>query len=282
MQHIEEIVRSQPEVENTSRRTGLQLGLAAVTEANRGDFTVKLKSDRKRDIDEVISDIRSEIEQTEPATKVEFVQVLQDMIGDLTSQPEPIVIKLFAQDPKLLANTSPRVADAIRNIHGVVDVLDGIENTISGPATTFQIDPAVAARAGFTPEEIAVDAAAILEGEPASTPVVVNDRAYTIRVRFPEQARATLDRMSNTLLTSATGRTATLGSLATVSSDPGQTEIRRENLQRLAEVTGRFEGVDLGSGITAEVYYAKALRHISVGTALEDRGIYFRLTAKVY
>ena len=38
----------------------------------------------------------------------------------------------------------------------------------------------------------------------------------------------------------------------------------------------------IGSGITAEVYYAKALRHISVGTALEDRGIYFRLTAKVF
>jgi CzcA family heavy metal efflux pump len=251
LQHIEEIVRSQPEVENTSRRTGLQLGLAAVTEANRGDFTVKLKSDRKRDIDEIISDIRSEIEQTEPAAKVEFVQVLQDMIGDLTSQPEPIVIKLFSQDPKLLANTAPRVADSIQKVHGVVDVLDGIENTISGPATTFQINPAVAARAGFTPEEVAVDASAILEGEPASTPVIVNDRAYTIRVRFPDQSRATLERMSNTLLTSATGRTATLGSLATVSSDPGQTEIRRENLQRLVEVTGRFEGVDLGSGISA-------------------------------
>ena len=251
LQHIEEIVRSQPEVESTSRRTGLQLGLAAVTEANRGDFSVKLKSDRKRDIDQVISDIRSEIEQTEPAAKVEFIQVLQDMIGDLTSQPEPIVIKLFSQDPKLLANTAPRVADAIQKVHGVVDVLDGIENTISGPATTFQINPAVAARAGFTPEEVAVDASAILEGEPASTPVVVNDRAYTIRVRFPEQSRATLDRMSNTLLTSASGRTATLGSLATVTSDPGQTEIRRENLQRLVEVTGRFEGVDLGSGISA-------------------------------
>jgi multidrug efflux pump subunit AcrB len=251
LQHIEEIVRSQPEVENTSRRTGLQLGLAAVTEANRGDFTVKLKRDRKRDIDEIISDIRSEIEQTEPATKVEFVQVLQDMIGDLTSQPEPIVIKLFSQDPKLLADTAPRVADAIQKVHGVVDVLNGIENTISGPATTFQINPAVAARAGFTPEEVAVDASAILEGEPAALPVVVNDRAYTIRVRFPEASRSTLERMSNTLLTSATGRTATLGSLSTVSTDPGQTEIRRENLQRLVEVTGRFEGVDLGSGITA-------------------------------
>src|SRR5947207_12537320 len=106
LQHIEEIVRSQPEVENTSRRTGLQLGLAAVTEANRGDFTVKLKRDRKRGIDEVISGVRSEIEQTEPAAKVEFVQVLHDLIGDLTSQPEPIVIKLFSQDPKLLPNTT--------------------------------------------------------------------------------------------------------------------------------------------------------------------------------
>src|SRR6516164_4943623 len=92
--HIEQIVRSMPEVENTSRRTGLQLGLAAVTEANRGDFTVKLKKDRKRDIDEIISDIRAEIKRTEPGADVEFVQVLQDMIGDLTSQPEPIVIKL--------------------------------------------------------------------------------------------------------------------------------------------------------------------------------------------
>jgi multidrug efflux pump subunit AcrB len=273
LQHIEEIVRSQPEVESTSRRTGLQLGLAAVTEANRGDFTVKLKSNRKRDIDDIISDIRAEIEHTEPATKVEFVQVLQDMIGDLTSQPEPIVIKLFSQDPKLLANTAPRVADAIQKIHGVVDVLDGIENTISGPATTFQINPAVAARAGFTPEEIAVDAAAILEGEPATTPVVVNDRAYTIRVRFPEQSRATLERMSNTLLTSATGRTATLGSLATVTTDPGQTEIRRENLQRLVEVTGRFEGVDLGSGITA-VKKAVDDLHLPASIRVEYGGTY--------
>jgi CzcA family heavy metal efflux pump len=277
LQHIEEIVRSQPEVENTSRRTGLQLGLAAVTEANRGDFTVKLKRDRKRDIDEIIADIRSEIEQTEPATKVEFVQVLQDMIGDLTSQPEPIVIKLFSQDPKLLAQTAPRVGDAIQKVHGVVDVLDGIENTISGPATTFQINPAVAARAGFTPEEVAVDAAAILEGEPAATPVVVNDRAYTIRVRFPEQSRSTLDRMSNTLLASATGRTATLGSLATVGMDPGQTEIRRENLQRLVEVTGRFEGVDLGSGITAvkkavdDLHLPSSIRVAYGGTYEEQR-----------
>ncbi len=249
--HIEKIIRSMPEVENTSRRTGLQLGLAAVTEANRGDFTVKLKKDRSRSIYEIMDDVRTEIKKTEPGADVEFVQVLQDMIGDLTSAPEPVVIKLFSPDAKLLNATAPHVADAIGKIPHVVDVLDGIENTISGPAVTYQVDPLIAARAGFTPEEVATDAAAVLEGEPAATPVVLNDRAYTIRVRFPEQNRASLDRMSNTLLTSATGRTATLGSLAEVTMEPGQTEIRRENLQRLVEVTGRFEGIGLGSGMAA-------------------------------
>jgi CzcA family heavy metal efflux pump len=275
LQHIEEIIRSMPEVVNTSRRTGLQLGLAAVTEANRGDFTVKLKprKDRKRDIDEIISDVRGEIRKTEPAADVEFIQVLQDMIGDLTSQPEPVVIKLFSTDARLLNVTAPRVADAIQKIPHVVDVLDGIENTVSGPAVTYQVDPVIAARAGFTPEEIATDAAAVLEGEPAVNPVIINDRAYTIRVRFPAGNRASLDRMSNTLLTSSTGHTATLGSLSTVVDDPGQTEIRRENLQRLVEVTGRFEGVDLGTGMES-VKNAVADLHLPSSIHVEYGGLY--------
>ncbi len=277
--HIEEILKSTPEVENTSRRTGMQLGLAAVTEANNGDFTVRLKRDRKRDIDDIIEDIRSEIESTEPATKVEFVQLLQDMIGDLTSAPEPVVIKLFSQDGKLLNETAPRVADALDkikiggNAHPVVDVLNGVENTISGPAVTYQVNPLIAARAGFTPEEVAVNASAVLEGEPAATPVILNDRAYTVRVRFPEQNRSSLDSMSNALLTSSTGRTATLGSLATLSMDPGQTEIRRENLQRLVQVTGRFEGVDLGTGIAAVQKTVNNL-HLPSSIRVEYGGLY--------
>jgi len=279
--HLEEIIRSQPEVENTSRRTGLQLGLAAVTEANRGDFTVKLKKDRKRGIDEIISDIRAEIKKTEPGADVEFVQVLQDMIGDLTSQPEPVVIKLFSSDAKLLSSSATRVTEAIKKDQHVVDVLDGIENTISGPAVTYKVDPVVAARSGFTPEEIAVDAAAVLEGEPASTPVVLNDRVYTIRVRFPDQSRASLDRMSNTLLTSSTGKTATLGSLATMTADPGQTEIRRENLQRLVQVTARFEGVDLGNGIQSikkavESLHLPSSIHVEYGGVYEEQQKSFR------
>src|SRR5258708_9626852 len=159
------------------------------------------------------------------------------MIGDLSNEPEPVVIKLYSEDPQLLLQAAPRVANAIGKVPGVVDVLDGVENTISGPASTFQINPATAARSGFTPEEIAVDSSALLEGEPAATPVVLNDRVYPIRIRFPEASRSSLDQMMNTPLLSSTGKTATLGALASLSSDPAQTEIRPENLQRLMQAT---------------------------------------------
>ena len=58
----------------------------------------------------------------------------------------------------MLTQLGPRVGDAIGKIDGVVDVQNGIENTISGPATNFQVDPVVAARLGFTPPEVSEDA----------------------------------------------------------------------------------------------------------------------------
>jgi CzcA family heavy metal efflux pump len=247
---VEEILKKTPEVASTSRRTGLQLGLAAVTEANTGDFSVKLTSDRKRGIEEIISEIRGKVTDEFPQLDVEFIQVLQDMIGDLTNSPEPIEIKLFSQDPLLLAEWAPKVGDKIKKIKGVTDVKNGIENTVSGSAIVMNVDPAIAARAGFTPQEIDQDASAILQGEPATTPMVVNDRAYTMRVRFPESTRTSLDQIRSTIITSSsTGKTATLGSLADFKTEPGQTEIIRENLQRRVAVTGRFEGISLGQGM---------------------------------
>ena len=273
IRHLEQILREVPEIESTSRRTGLELGLAAVTEANRGDILAKLKRKRSRDIEDIVTELRDQIAREEPSVRVEFVQVLQDMIGDLTSAPEPVQIKLFSEDPGQLDQWAPKIADAIGKVDGVVDVLNGIENTISGPAVTFQVDPSVAARAGFSAEEAALDASAILEGEPAPTPIVVNGRAYTLRVRFPIQNRASLEAMRDTLLVSSTGHTATLGSLATIVESPGQTEIRRENLQRDVAITARLEGRGLGSGM-AEVQKVVNGLHIPSGIRIEYGGQY--------
>src|SRR5258708_306083 len=167
---------------------------------------------------------------------------------------------LFSTDPKLLAEWAPKIADRIKKITEVKDVKDGIENTISGSAIVMNVDPVAAARVGFTPQEIELDASAILQGEPSTTPVVVNDRAYTIRVRFPDTTRASLEQIRNTMITSSsTGKSATLGSLAKFQDEGGQTEIIRENLERRVAVTGRFEGVSLGQGIATVQQAVKEL-----------------------
>ncbi len=249
LDHVEQILHDQPEVESTSRRTGLQMGLAAVTEANTGDFTVKLKAKRSRPIDDIMEDARSEIKRTEPELDVEFIQVLQDMIGDLSNSPEPIQIKVFSPDEGLLTQLGPRIGDAIGKIPGVVDVKNGIDDTISGPATSFEVNPVFAARFGFTPTEAAEDATSILDGLPANDPLIANGHPYTIRVRLGPEHRSSLDAIENTVFNSATGHTATLGSIATIQQLPPQNEIRRENLQRMVSVSGRLEGSDLGTAM---------------------------------
>jgi len=273
LEHVERILHSIPEVESTSRRTGLQMGLAAVTEANTGDITVKLKSKRDRGIDEVISDARAQIKKTEPQLDVEFTQVLQDMIGDLSNAPEPIQIKVFANDPELLANLGPRIGDAISKIGGVVDVENGIDNTISGPATDFRIDPTVAGRMGFTPTEVAEDATSILDGVTTTDPLIANGRPYTVRVRLGPETRQSLDTIENTVFNSSTGKLATLGSLAQITQLPPQNEIKQENLQQLITVTARLGGSDLGTAI-AKVQRTVAAMRLPPTVRIEYGGTY--------
>jgi CzcA family heavy metal efflux pump len=273
LDHVERILHSIPEVENTSRRTGLQLGYAAVTEANTGDFTIKLKASRSRSVWEVMDEARRRIKTTEPELDIELTQILQDNINDLSNAPEPIQVKIFSNDEVLLTQLGPRVGDAIAKIPGVVDVENGVENTISGPATNFQIDPSVASRLGFTPQEVSLDATSILDGIPVSAPLIANGRQYTIRVRMGDETRASLDTIRNTVFSSSSGHTATLGSLADVQQLPPQNEIRRENLQRHIVVTADLEGSDLGTAIS-KVKQTVAALHLPSSVRVEYGGTY--------
>ena len=167
----------------------------------------------------------------------------------------------------------PRVGEAIGKIPGVVDVQNGIENTISGPATNFQVNPVVAARLGFTPTEVAEDATSILDGVTPTDPLISNGRPYTIRVRLGGETRTSLEAIQNTVFNSSTGHIATLGSLADIVQLPPQNEIRRENLQRLVVVTGRLEGSDLGSAM-AKVRQTVDGLHLPVSVRVEYGGTY--------
>ena len=243
--HVEEMLKKTPEVESYSRRTGLEMGLF-VTEPNRGDFAVKLKSDHKRSTEEVIAALREQIAESEPALDIEFVGIVPDVIGDLEGNPEPIEVKLFSEDASALQTKADEVETAIKKVPGVVDTKNGV--VISGPAVTFNIDPARASQFGVTAQDVATTITTAMSGDAASS-ILQQDRLIKIRVIFPADVRSSLEKVKALQVRSSSGQLFRLDQVSDIDIDKGQAEIERENLRQMIAVTGRLEGSDLGTAI---------------------------------
>src|ERR1051326_5187620 len=270
LHHVEELLMKTPEIESYSRRTGLELGLF-VTEPNRGDFAVKLKPGHKRETEEVKNELRKEIEESEPALEIEFVDILPDMIGDLTSSPEPIEIKLFSEDAAALQDKADEVEAAIKKVPGVVDTKNGV--VVSGPAVTFNIDSQRAARFGVTAKDIADTVETAMTGNAASQ-ILQQDRLIKVRVIFPADVRTSLDKVRALQVRSATGSLFRIDQVADIDYDKGQAEIGRENLRQNVAVTGRLEGRDLGTAVNEiKTIFPREVK-LPPGMSIEYGGLY--------
>ncbi len=270
LRHVEEMLLKTPEVESYSRRTGLEMGLF-VTEPNTGDFAVKLKPGHKRATAEVISDLREQIEEAEPALEVEFVGIVPDVIGDLQGNPEPIEVKLFSEDAAALQSKADEVETAIKKVPGVVDTFNGI--TISGPAITFKVDPLRASQFGVTANDVASTITTAMSGEAASS-ILQNDRLITVRVIFPADVRTSLDKVKALQVRSTAGQLFRLDQVADVEYEDGQAEVERENLRQMVAVTGRLEGHDLGGAISQIKSQLVKDVKLAPGMTVEYGGLY--------
>jgi CzcA family heavy metal efflux pump len=245
LMHVERILMSVPEVESYSRRTGTELGFF-ITEPNSGDFCVKLKDHRSRGIDEVIADVRQQVESSEPALQIEFGQLMMDVIGDLVNGPRPIEIKLFADNTPVLQKKAREVANLLETVPGVVDVFDGI--VISGPSLVVRVDPLKAAKAGFDATAVQGELEAIMAGR-AGSMIQKGEKLLAVRVRYPDAYRRDMDVIERLKLTNADGVAVPLADIATFEKTGGEAELNREGLRQLVSVTARIEGRDLGHTI---------------------------------
>ncbi|MBV9242379.1 MAG: efflux RND transporter permease subunit, partial [Acidobacteria bacterium] len=270
LNNVEEMIKATPEVESYSRRTGLQLGLS-ITEPNRGDFLVKLKSNHARSTDAVIDDLRDQIQTAQPTLDIEFVGILSDLIGDLTSSPEPIQIVLYSDDKAALSAKAEEVEAAIQKVDGIVDTNSGV--IVSGPAVTFKIDPQAAAKMGVTANDIASAVETVMSGTVVST-VISRGRPLVARVTFPKETANSVEALKSLPMRSSNGSTFRLDQVATIAYDKGQTEIDREGLRQNVAVTARISGSDLGSEVTAvKAKLAKDVK-FPAGMTVEYAGLY--------
>ena len=266
---VDAVLRATPEVANFARRTGAELGFF-LTESNRGDYSVRLHTSRGRDSEAVIEDVRQRIEAQVPGLRVEFVQVLQDMIGDLSGNPSPIEIKLFGDDPAVLRALAPQVRERIASIPGVVDSFDGV--TAIGPTYDVDVDARRAALAGL-------DAASVQKWlQTAITGTVVGqvlegDRAVPLRVRYPAALQEHLRTLDELTMTTPDGGLAPLSSFARLRPGPVEVQHERENLRPVVRVTARLEGRDLGS-TTDAVHRRLADLALPASVSLQYGGLY--------
>ena len=269
LRQVEAIIRQTPEVRSYSRRTGLQLG-GGLTEADEGDFFIRLKGGRRRNIDAVMSDIANKVQTQVPGLQIETAQLMEDLIGDLTAVPQPIEVKLFGDDPAQLAEAAKNVADAISKIQGVVEVNNGLR--VSGDAIAITVDRGAASMFGLDPAAIATQLQAQVGGTIA-THVISGEQTINVRVRAPQDLRSRAAYVAALPLRSADGRTTTVGSIARISILAGQRQITREDLAPFIPVTARLEGKDLGSGIRDVRSMVNSL-HLPSSIRVEYGGLY--------
>jgi CzcA family heavy metal efflux pump len=267
---LERVVADTPEVASYSRRTGSELGLFA-TAQNTGDILVRLKprSARSRSSEDVIGDVRERAHEAAPLVDLEFIQLLQDMLGDLEGNAEPIEVKIFGDDPDRLAELAGPVEDMMNKVDGVVDVV-GVQQ--GNPEVTWTVDPVAAGRYGLTVEQVSDQMAGNWLGEVA-TDLRLPDRTIPVRVRLPDSFRFDPDKLPHTLIRTSEGKPLPVSEVATMARANGQGELRRENLRPMAVVSGRLEGRDLGSAV-AEIRSHLDMLKLPIGYTYEIGGQY--------
>jgi CzcA family heavy metal efflux pump len=243
LHEVEKIITSIPDVAAYSRRTGTQMGFF-ITEPNRGDYLIQLKSKRQRTTEDVITEIRKKVEASQPALRIDLGQVIMDMLGDLMTSVQPIEIKVFGNDQQKLQQLSRQVADVVRDVKGAADVLDGI--VIAGPSVSVEPDYSKLAQFGITPANLQFQLQTYMEGNIVGG-LLEKEQLSPIRIVYPGSRKISVADIGNLQLFLPNGKLNPITSLATVHVNEGDAEIQRENLQSMGVITARLEKSDLGT-----------------------------------
>jgi len=245
LREVEKIIVKVPEVATYSRRTGTQMGFF-ITEPNRGDYLIQLKKNRTKTTEEVISDIRKKVESTQPALRIDFGQVIGDMLGDLMTSVQPIEVKVFGNDQANLQALSTKIAALVSKVNGTADVFDGI--VIAGPSINVEPNPIALAQYGITPANLQYQLQSSLEGNLVGT-VYDKDQLTNLRLIYPGSKTFSVADFNKTPIFLSNGKLQPIQQLANLKINSGDAEIEREDLQSMGVVTARLENRDLGSVI---------------------------------
>lgn len=270
LNEVEKIIIQIPEVEAYSRRTGTQMGFF-ITEPNRGDYLIQLKKDRSKTSNDVIDEIRAKVEATQPALRIDFGQVIGDMLGDLMSSVSPIEVKVFGNEQAQLQKIAKQVSGIVEKVLGTADVFDGI--VLAGPVINIQPNYIQLAQYGITPSDLQFQMQTALEGNVVGS-LLENEKQTPIRLIYANEQKRSLEDIKQLKIFLPNGQSIPITNLVSISIEKGVAEVERENLQMMSVVTGRLDNRDLGSVMQEIQIKVKSQIHLPSGYYIEYAGAY--------
>ena len=265
---IEKIVEAHPDVESYSRRTGIHMAFKS-DPSNIGDYSIQLRRDRTKTTDEVINELRKDIEANVVAMEeISFGQRISDLLGDLMSTPQPIQIKIFGDDYEILKVFAGKTDTLLQQVNGITDINSGL--VTAGPSIIFVPDQEKLSLYKISLADFQTQLTAYTAGVPLglnaniATPspfqadmtgglqigeLQDGEQMRRILLRFTNFQDNDFELLKRQLIFLPDGTTRPFSFFCDVKIIPGEIEYRREDLKSIVIITARLENRDLGSAI---------------------------------
>ena len=242
-----------PQVVSIDQRAGRSELDEDAQPPNFSEFDVRIDFGRDPNMsaEQLLEHVRSDLAQI-PGVVFNVGQFIAHRMDEVQSGVRSqIAVKIFGDKLKTLYQLGLQAQSLVRTVPGAVDVV--LEQQISVPQVTIQIDRDKAARYGVNVGEVAQDIQTALNGEVVSS-VLEGQRTFDLYLRLQGSARNTVEAIRDILIDAPAlnppqGAQLPLRQLAQIRIEDQPYAISRENVQRLIVLGFNVQGRDLSAVI---------------------------------
>ncbi len=205
-----------------------------------------------------------------PGAELNFSQPIMDNVEEAVSGVKgSICVKIYGDSLDYMEEQSDIVDNVLKKVEGIEDL--GVIRNIGQPELDIDLDQSKMALYGVQ----TADANAVIEmaiGGKAVTQLYEGIRKFDIRIRFPEQFRATQDDIGNLLVPTQTGSKVPIREIANISQKTGPCLIFRDDNKRYSAIKFSVRGRDMGSTIAEAQAKVDQVVHLKKGYSMVWQG----------
>lgn len=224
---------------------------------------------------DLIAELEKEYE-TLPGFNIGFSQPMIDGVMDkISGAHSELVVKIYGDDFSETRRIADDVMKTLKNVKGAVDL--AIDQEPPLPQLQIHANRDKIAQYGLNVADVA-ELIEVAIGGKAISQIFIGNKVYDIICRYDENSRNTPNKISNLMLTSATGAKIPLSQVCDIKLSTGESTITREMNQRHLTVKLNLRDQDLGkfleeaqNKIEKNVKYDHEKYHIKWGGQFENQ-----------